>query len=171
MKRYLIIIIALLAGIGLILLGRKTYARFKSYLGKTKDWTGRSLTRGERNNNCGNIKYSKNRNWQGRVSVRTDATFEQFVQFRYGTAAMIKLLTEYINSGLTLRRIIFKYAPPSENDSTKYLNTVATKAGLGLDTKLSPNKKTLQGLVLAMTFVENGRSITVEDFNEGYALI
>lgn len=171
MKRAIWIIAVLLVGILLIVLGRKTYAKYKSFLGKTKDWTGRTLTRGERNNNCGNIKYSKNRNWKGRVTERTDTVFEQFIQFRYGTAAMIILLTEYINSGLTLRKIIYKYAPPSENDSNGYLNTVASKAGFGLDSTLSPDKKTLQGLVLAMTFVENGRSITTEDFNEGYALI
>lgn len=171
MKKAIWIIAVLLVGILLIVLGRKTYAKYKSFLGKTKDWTGRTLTRGERNNNCGNIKYSKTRNWKGRVTERTDTVFEQFIQFRYGTAAMIILLTEYINSGLTLRKIIYKYAPPSENDSNGYLNTVSSKSEIGLDTKLSPDKKTLQGLVLAMTFVENGRSISTDDFNEGYALI
>lgn len=171
MKKAIWIITSLIIGIVLIFLGRKTYAKYKTYLGKTKDWTGRTLTKGERNNNCGNIKYSKTRNWKGRVSQRTDLIFEQFIQFRYGTAAMIILLTEYIHSGLTLRKIIYKYAPPSENDSNGYLNTVASKAGIGLDIKLTPDKKTLYGLVLAMTFVENGRSITTEDFNEGYTLI
>ncbi len=171
MKKAIWIIAILIGGIGLIMLGRKTYAKYKSFLGKTVDWTGRALTRGERNNNCGNIKYSKTRNWKGRVTERTDTVFEQFIQFRYGTAAMIMLLKEYINSGLTLRKIIYKYAPPSENDSTGYLSIVASKSGLGLDTGLSADKKTLQGLVIAMTFVENGRSVTIDDFNEGYALI
>ena len=84
---------------------------------------------------------------------------------------MIQLLSEYIQNGLTLRQIIGKYAPPSENDTSKYLNTVANKAGLGLDVHLQADTNTLKGLVLAMTFVENGRSITIQDFNEGYALI
>ena len=172
MKRAWLAIFGLvLSAIALFYIGRKTIARYKSFLGKTKDWTGRTLTRGERNNNCGNIKYSKTRNWQGRVTTRTDSTFEQFIQFRYGTLAMIQLLTEYINQGLTLRRIIYRYAPPSENNSSWYLATVQTKSGLGLDENLSPDQETLRGLVMAMTFVENGRSITEQDFSEGYALL
>ena len=168
---YWLVAIFILAGIALIYVGRKTVARYKSLLGKTKDWTGRTLTRGERNNNCGNLKFSKNRKWQGRVNTRTDETFEQFVQFRYGTLAMILLLTENINNGLTLRKIIYRYAPPIENDSSRYLTTVQTRSGLALDSVLKPDKQTLKGLVLAMTFVENGRSITDQDFNEGYALL
>ena len=171
MKQVIAILSLLILSVALIFLGRKTYAKYKNFLGKTIDWTGKTLTRGERNNNCGNIKYSKTRNWKGRVENRTDATFEQFVQFRYGTLAMIQLLSEYIQKGLTLRQIIGKYAPPSENDTTKYLNTVAQKASLGLDASLEADRETLKGLVLAMTFVENGRSITIQDFNEGYALI
>lgn len=171
MKRLVIILLLVSLAIVLIVLGRKSYAKYKTFLGKTVDWTGRTLTRGERNNNCGNIKFSKTRNWKGRVKIRTDTTFEQFIQFRYGTLAMIQLLSEYIQNGLTLRQIIGKYAPPSENDTSKYLNTVANKAGLGLDVHLQADTNTLKGLVLAMTFVENGRSITIQDFNQGYALI
>jgi hypothetical protein len=160
-------------GIVLSLQTRKTYAKYLTYLGKTKDWLGNALSRGYRNNNMGNIRISKTKNYLGRVPLEknTDGSFEQFIEFRYGTLAMIELLEKYINGGTdTLRKVIYKYAPPSENDSSVYLNNVSKWAGISLDTSLNTDKNTLKGLVIAMGRVENGRTISTADFDEGYRL-
>lgn len=89
----------MVVGIVLLLQTRKTYAKYLTYLGKTKDWLGNTLTRGYRNNNMGNIRISKTKNYLGRVPLEqnTDGSFEQFKEFRYGTLAMIELLEKYIN--------------------------------------------------------------------------
>lgn len=173
MKKYLVISLVIVVGIVLSYQSRKNYAKYLSYLGQTKDWLGKALSRGYRNNNMGNLRISKTKNYLGRVplSENSDGAFEQFKEFRYGTLAMIELLERYINGGTnTLRKIIYKYAPPSENDSSGYLNNVSRWAGIGLDTPLTTDKNTLKGLVLAMGRVENGRTISTADFEEGYSL-
>ena len=173
MKKYLVIGSVLIIGLVLIYGTRKTYSKFLNYLGKTKDWLGNPLPRGYKNNNLGNIRIS-NKAWKGKVAKaqNTDGAFEQFTQFRYGTLAMIGLLTEYINGGHnTLRKIIYRYAPPNENNSQGYLANVSMWSGLGLDTVLKPDKATLKGLVIAMGRIENGKSISDTDFNEGYDLL
>lgn len=84
-------------------------------------------TRGIRNNNPFNIKRSSNC-WLGKVpfSASTDKVFEQFESIDYGLRAGIKLLIKYIRVDKlkTVREIISRYAPLSENDTEQYVKFV-----------------------------------------------
>jgi len=95
--------------------------------------------RGIRNNNPGNIRWSKDP-WMGLLPVeqRTDASFCQFTKPEYGVRAMCKVLLNYRSKpgipgmgeqGIdTVQEIIHRWAPPSENDTGAYVKSVADAA-------------------------------------------
>lgn len=175
--RLAILLISLTIVVGVVLLARRksntATSSHKSYLGLSKDSSGRVLTRGFRNNNVGNIRISSTA-WAGKIAIskNTDKAFEQFIEFRYGTLAMIILLRRYITGGTnTLRKIIYKYAPPSENNSASYLAQISAWSGLKLDTVLKTDKETLRKLVVAMSRLESGVGFTNQDFEEAYTLV
>lgn len=120
-----------------------------------------SLIRGERNNNPGNIRISSNA-WRGKVPVaqNTDGAFEQFDSAENGIRALGKLLLSYQkNYGLnTVRKLITRYAPPSENITSSYVNAVAGALGVTPDAPIAvANPATLFSLAKAIIRHENGR--------------
>jgi hypothetical protein len=148
---------------------RQLFAKYKSYLGRT------DLVRGLRNNNPGNLKYVASNDWTGKLPLakNTDKTFEQFREFRYGVAAMMKLIRKYIQSGraTTIRGIIGIYAPPSENNTARYIQTVSARLGVGPDQPLAVNEQTLKQLAKTIALVEVGRELTASELKHGYNLI
>lgn len=116
-------------------------------------------TRGERNNNPGNIVQSANA-WIGKIVNPTDDRFEQFTSPEYGVRALAKNLLTYQNSyGLyTVRAIINKWAPPSENNTNAYVDAVANYIGILPNTTINLNDENmLMLLVSAIIQHENGR--------------
>ena len=140
-----------------------------SYLGRN------DLPRGMRNNNPGNMRISSSR-WQGKIPVvqNTDGAFEQFVNYSYGIRAMTKLLINYIQSGRnTISSILYRYAPPSDNnDTATYVRAVAIATGIGPETPLTVDRSILQSLVIALARHENGRdAITPSQFSNAWNLL
>ncbi|QRM45218.1 conjugal transfer protein [Rhizobium sp. BG4] len=95
-------------------------------------------SRSWRNCNPGNIRkgdFSLNAG-----AIGDDGSFAIFPDEQTGTAAIIALLktSKYIN--LTLRDAVFRYAPPSENNSAAYAAALAERTGIPLDTPLSTLK-------------------------------
>lgn len=141
-----------------------------SYLGQN------GLPRGIRNNNPGNIRISTNA-WKGKVPVaqNTDKAFEQFERYVYGIRAMIKNLLTYYGQGYnTLNKIIYRWAPPADNnDSATYVQFVQSRTGFSPDQVLNlKNPDTMRKLVIAMTEMENGRpAVTAEQFNYSWNLV
>lgn len=131
-----------------------------------------SLIRGERNNNPGNIRISTNA-WRGKVPIaqNTDGAFEQFDTVENGIRALGKLLLSYSkNYGLnTVRKLITRYAPPSENITSSYVSAVAGALGVTPDTPITvANPATLFNLAKAIIRHENGRvSYTDATIQEG----
>lgn len=121
--------------------------------------------RGIRNNNPLNIR--KGNNWKGERQNQTDKSFEEFVSMEYGIRAGFVLLRNYITgySGKTtpfdtVRKIVKRWAPPSENATQKYIDFVAKDMNVSPDTKISfKDKKTMVSLVNAMIFVECGQRV------------
>lgn len=111
------------------------------------------LPRGIRNNNPGNIR--RGQDWQGEAAG-TDPSFEVFTAPEYGIRAMARILRNYVAGGHdTVRKIISRWAPPTENNTAAYVATVA--AGLGLDPDAPVNlARDLPGLVAAIIRHENG---------------
>ena len=132
----------------------------------------KQLPRGIRNNNPLNIR--KGGDWMGLVAVSTDKAFCQFISMRWGLRAAVIILKKYMTKYRcdTIRKIITRWAPTSENDTEKYVDTVCQRTGYKPDEKFKFTDKTrLCGIIQAMSFVENGgQYITFNDVLDGYAL-
>jgi hypothetical protein len=79
-----------------------------------------------RNNNPFNIRYSKKRDWEGKLDP-CERGFEKFSRVDYGIKAGLELLQIYYNSwGLkSIEEIINVYAPKHENNTDLYIDYLA----------------------------------------------
>lgn len=114
--------------------------------------------RGIRNNNPGNIRHGRSQ-WQGMAASQPDKSFVAFTEAKYGIRAMAKLLLNYQAAGVkTLRQLIAKWAPATENKTGAYVASVSKRAGIPADTPLDlkRNPAQLASLVSAMIRHENG---------------
>ena len=96
------------------------------------------LPRGIRNNNPLNIRRSKDQ-WKGMAEAQTDQAFVQFKSLKWGWRAAFYLLTRtyYHKYRLyTIRTIVNKWAPPSENNSKAYVENVSRLTGIDPDEAL-----------------------------------
>jgi len=97
--------------------------------------TKTKLPRGLRNNNPLNIRHSASR-WQGARVEQTDKAFVQFSSMTMGYRAAWRILETYYkhfeaqHKPFTPRNIIYRWAPPNENDSEAYLRRVCQLTNL-----------------------------------------
>lgn len=104
---------------------------------------------GLRQNNPGNIK------------LADGSGFQKFDTPEHGISATVNNLIAYKDKhGLnTVRGIISRWAPPSENDTESYIKDVAQHLGVGADDLLDvKNAQTLAQLTAAITHHENGKN-------------
>lgn len=121
--------------------------------------TGSNKSRGIRNNNPGNIRWGDE--WQGLVDKpqRTDKAFCQFTSPEYGIRAMIIILRNYQSKyGLrTITSMIKRWAPPNENNTQAYIDSVAQATGTGADRPIDlTDSRKLFPLLQAIIRHENG---------------
>lgn len=92
--------------------------------------------RGIRNMNPGNIRLGES--WLGLRTKQTDPDFCQFTSMVYGCRALLKLLRTYVEKRgcTTIRKVIERWAPPSENDTTSYVLSVAAACRRDADERL-----------------------------------
>ena len=119
------------------------------------------LTRGERNNNPGNIDKNSIK-WKGLAAVSVDIRFCTFITAAYGIRAIGKLITTYYRTYKlnTVAKIINRWAPSVENNTGAYIAAVCNATNLTKDdliTVLTPI--ILMQLVKAIITHENGRCI------------
>lgn len=119
----------------------------------------KTLPRGLRNNNPGNIRYGKFAQDQGAIG-RDSGGFAIFQTAEDGLRALGELLRSYARRGLnTVRGVINRWAPPSENDTGAYVGAVAKRLGVGEDQALNmSDPKVIAGLSAEITRHENGRN-------------
>jgi hypothetical protein len=120
------------------------------------------LPRGLRNNNPGNIEDGKYaQSLPGYIG--SDGRFAVFDSMDAGAHAMQRLLSGYGRKGLkTVEGVINRWAPPTENDTGAYANTVAAHLGVKATDDIDLNDPaTLAKLSSAMAGVENGQSIAL----------
>ena len=115
--------------------------------------------RGIRNNNPGNIRWGDD--WKGLVpeTQRTDKSFCQFTKPEYGIRAMIVILRNYQRKhGLnTVSGIINRWAPPNENDTQSYINSVANATGVPPDQRIDTgDSRFMMNLLQSIIQHENG---------------
>jgi hypothetical protein len=128
-------------------------------------------TRGERNNNPGNIR--RGANWQGLAPDQPDAAFCTFIDARWGIRALAKIMLTYRDKGLhTVQTIINRWAPPTENNTAAYVAAVAADIGVDADHPLDAGKYAdLYPLVCAIIHHENGRNVYMrQTIDAGLAL-
>lgn len=131
----------------------------------------KALPRGLRNNNPLNIRIGNT--WLGERANPTDTQFEEFVSIEYGYRAAFCILRRYIRRYHfdTVSRIISTWAPPSENQTTKYIDSVCAMMDVDPNTQLRfEDKETMVKLAAAMTVVECGRAVPEDKISRGYQL-
>lgn len=119
------------------------------------------MTRGIKNNNPLNIRYVERNRWRGRVLIKKDNAFEEFISMDYGFLAAFKLLKRYIEQKhlTTPTEIISTWAPSNENNTSKYVQDVCRMTGIGGRENLTAHDPRLKDLVWAMAIIESGHEI------------
>lgn len=127
-------------------------------------------TRGIRNNNPGNIRKNSTV-WMGMAASQTDPSFVQFVAPEYGIRAIAKIMHSYRALGLnTIREVVRRWAPPSENNTDAYVSAVCAECSVGPDDTVDL-ESIMPLLVKAIIWHENGSCpYTQEQIHSGIAL-
>lgn len=124
-----------------------------------------ALVRGIRNNNPLNIR--KGNNWQGERPDQSDREFEEFVSIEFGVRAAIKLIQNYINGSVTghrpcntIDKLVSRWAPPTENNTRSYIETVEHLTGINRYQRIyANNRDMITRIVMAMAKVETGTNL------------
>lgn len=130
------------------------------------------MSRGLRNCNPGNIRQSRS-NFKGEVRPSRDSAFKQFESMAYGYRAMFVLLNSYHKRyGLTtIREMISRWAPPTENFTEGYIRFVSERSGIAADAEVdSCSERDMVPIVAAMSEIENGAKAAMNDVYEGWKL-
>ena len=123
-----------------------------------------AIPRGIRNHNPLNIRRTAKDQWKGLAAQQNDRAFCQFKSLDYGWRAAFYLLTRtyYHKYRLyTIRGIISRWAPSSENDTSAYIQNVSRLTGIDPDEPIGiPSDKPSRWMMVgaAMAIQENGTS-------------
>ncbi|UKI38899.1 MAG: structural protein P5 [Alistipes putredinis] len=131
----------------------------------------KNLPRGIRNRNPGNIRRGKTR-YKGETQG-CDAAFKSFATMQWGYRAIFVLLHTYaVRYGLrTIRGMISRYAPPEENDTRNYVDTVAALSKTDADRLIDTLRaEDMIPIVEAISRVENGIDADKEQVFRGWEL-
>lgn len=133
----------------------------------TYDYTHVSTNRPTRNNNPGNIRKT-GKDYYGETS--NDPAFESFAAPEWGYAAMFDLL-DRLYTGLTLSEAIYKWAPPVENDTERYVKFVAKKTGYDRNEyKVNVNDPSIMNFAKYMSILEGMKGFSDADVDLGYLI-
>lgn len=123
----------------------------------------RSLSRAERNRNPGNIRRSGVR-YRGERRPSIDPSFKEFESDEWGYRAMFVLMESYRRRYAidTLRGIVSRWAPPTENDTEGYIRFVSERTAIESDAQLLPHDVRLRAIVEAMSRFERGHEPSPE---------
>lgn len=125
-------------------------------------------TRGIRNKNPFNVRYTSN-GWLGKVKRnKKDPQFEEFSNMAYGIRCGILLLRGYIFRGYdTLAKIINRFAPASENDVMSYITYICDNNPLlAIDKKIEVNSIEFFLLCRAICKYESKYDLDLDTYND-----
>lgn len=133
-----------------------------------------SFPLGLRNNNPGNLRYNANIKWQGQIGQNKG--FVVFRDIAYGIRAWGMDLKNDIKKGKdTIEKLIYEYAPPSENNTQAYIKNVEQYSGIKRTQPLHTDIDTLTKLARGFYNVELGlvyaSKISDSDIREGLGMI
>lgn len=121
-----------------------------------------ALPRGIRNNNPLNIRRTGKDQWRGLRNTQSDKSFCQFETLEYGWRAAFCLLTRtYYRKyrSYTIRAVISRWAPPTENKTEAYIRNVSRLTGIDPDETIgTPTEQPSRWMMVgvAMAIQENG---------------
>ena len=129
----------------------------------------RTGDRNWRNNNPGNIEYGPFAKANG--AIGGDGRFAVFPTLQAGQNAMKSLLFNSSSyAGKTIAEALTKYAPPSENNTQNYIQTVTSALGLPANTPMSSlTPAQQQKMIETMTKVEGFRPGSINGIPAGTA--
>tara|TARA_B100000963_G_C22350838_1_gene547174 strand:- start:150 stop:596 length:447 start_codon:yes stop_codon:yes gene_type:complete len=115
------------------------------------------LPRGIRNKNPGNIKLGTD--WDGLAAEQTDPTFCIFDEAVMGIRALHRILLTYRfkHHKATVDEIISRWAPPSENDTSAYIDFVCKRMNIKPMDRLDNSMEHYLPLVKSIIQMENGQ--------------
>ncbi len=131
------------------------------------------LTRGERNNNPGNIRQNPHIQWKGLVThiigVPSEAAFCQFIDSTFGIRAIGVTIHTYVTMDKidsTVDAVISRWAPTADNNNTSaYIASVSYDCNVGSTDSLDfTDVDTLKNLVKGIITHENGRCIYADAY-------
>ena len=154
-----------------------------------KGGAGRGLPLGLRNNNPPNIRRGKSR-WQGEVLPQRgnrllgaerlgsasdggqggEGAFCRFEDLSWGIRAAFCILRTYRDKykAVCIEDIITRWAPPTENDTRKYISDLCRLTGFGGKERLTEND--WPKLVKQMALLESGAVLSEDVIRKGFAL-
>jgi len=139
-------------------------------------FSNKKLPRGLRNNNPGNLRKSA-ANWAGKVVNPLDTAFESFDTMSNGVRAALKnAFTQWNRGKNTIAELVSVWAPPSENNTSAYVATVAKAAGISASKEFMwGNNDTTAKIMYAIFLHENGplakQYITLENVRGHLAVL
>ena len=133
--------------------------------------SNKRLPLGIRNNNPGNIEWGSP--WQGlKPKTAKSGRFAEFESPAWGIRAIAVLLITYFDKRKardgskidTIREVIERWAPPSENNTGSYARAVAELLGVTPESKIDMHDyTTLRAIVCGIIRHENGRGNLTND--------
>lgn len=132
----------------------------------------KTIARGLRNNNPGNIRLN-GITYEGEIVPSKDKSFKQFKSMEYGYRAMFVVLHTYARKyGInTIEGMISRYAPASENHTQKYIDAVSEWSGVpGTSHITTTNADVMIPIVAAMSRVENGEAADKSEVEAGWKM-
>lgn len=131
-----------------------------------------ATSRGMRNNNPLNIELGDS--WQGLRREQTDGRFCQFTSLEYGYRAAFIIIRNYLRKRPpvdTVKAIVERWAPSSENNTTAYLDYVCKRGYLQPYDRIKWDKKNdVCRLVWAMAQYETGEPQNFGRIENAYAM-
>ncbi len=103
------------------------------------------MNRCQLNHNPGNLRFAK----QKEATGQDNKGFAIFPDAPAGFRALHNQITLDRQRGLTVGQFVNKYAPPTENNTSNYLNFVCTQLRCKADTPLMEVSKYALGAVIA----------------------
>lgn len=121
----------------------------------------------------------KGSSWRGERPVQSDLSFEEFVSMEWGVRAGLKLIRNHITGfggrrpkANTIQKLVNVWAPPSENNTSAYVETVANAVGMyPFDIIHFDDRERILKIARAMAYVETGLWLDESIFESAWDLI
>ena len=123
-----------------------------------------------RNNNPLNIRKNSDV-FQGEIVPSGDNAFKQFSSMLYGYRAAFKIINNYIAKGYnTITKIVSRWAPASENNTSSYISNVEKRSGIGRNTAITSKTQIIK-IVQAMSVSEVGYMPSLSELEKSYSML